>query len=302
MTNEKPFPRRNVLLLLSIFISLFSTATLALSLFATAHGLIAVQGEPLTRETFIFFCASFFCFGVFQGILFFRERGRPMKIFRIVFSVSALTVGVLFIVFFRNDWILRISTATLCVLFIAQRFIYAFTRKRVRSYVTSGLWIFILLWLALSSILSETADGPAVICGVALAAISLFTVLKEAFSKIHFATLGEIARKTYAIEILLGMLFLIISFSFAMSILEGFSYLDALWYCFAVVTTIGFGDIVPQSIFIRTLSVILGIYGIIVVAVITSIIVNFYNESRYVGKRDEEKETPKEEPSDPTEK
>jgi uncharacterized membrane protein (DUF106 family) len=54
---------------------------------------------------------------------------------------------------------------------------------------------------------------------------------------------------------------------------------DALWYCFAVVTTIGFGDIKAVTLIGRLLSVILGMYGIIVVAVITSIIVNFYNES-----------------------
>ena len=35
----------------------------------------------------------------------------------------------------------------------------------------------------------------------------------------------------------------------------------------------------------RILTVILGLYGIVVVAVITSIIVNFYNET--AGKRDE---------------
>ena len=43
-------------------------------------------------------------------------------------------------------------------------------------------------------------------------------------------------------------------------------------------TTIGFGDITAVSILGRILSVILGIYGIIVVALITSIIVNFYSE------------------------
>ncbi len=43
-------------------------------------------------------------------------------------------------------------------------------------------------------------------------------------------------------------------------------------------TTIGFGDITATTGIGRLLSVILGIYGIIVVALITSVIVNFYNE------------------------
>ena len=43
-------------------------------------------------------------------------------------------------------------------------------------------------------------------------------------------------------------------------------------------TTIGLGDVTVLSPYTRALSIILGIYGIIVVALITSIIVNFYNE------------------------
>ena len=49
-------------------------------------------------------------------------------------------------------------------------------------------------------------------------------------------------------------------------------------------TTIGFGDFAATSLIGRILTVFLGIYGLIVVAVITSIIVNFYNET--AGKKD----------------
>ena len=59
---------------------------------------------------------------------------------------------------------------------------------------------------------------------------------------------------------------------------------DALWHTFAVVTTIGFGDFVAETLVERLVTVALGMYGIIAVAVITSIIVNFYNETS--GKHD----------------
>jgi hypothetical protein len=65
------------------------------------------------------------------------------------------------------------------------------------------------------------------------------------------------------------------------------SFEDALWYCFAIVTTIGFGDIAAATLPGRVISVVLGLYGIIVVALITSIIVNFYNETKDSGEADE---------------
>ena len=51
-----------------------------------------------------------------------------------------------------------------------------------------------------------------------------------------------------------------------------------MWYCFTVITTIGFGDMVAASRLGRLLTVVLGVYGIVVVAILTSVIVNFYNE------------------------
>ena len=70
---------------------------------------------------------------------------------------------------------------------------------------------------------------------------------------------------------------------------------DALWYTFAVVTTIGFGDFTATTLVGRVLTVILGIYGIVVVAVITSIIVNFYNETAGKDDKKELKDIDKEE-------
>ena len=58
---------------------------------------------------------------------------------------------------------------------------------------------------------------------------------------------------------------------------------DALWYCFAVVTTTGFGDLAAVTLIGRILTVILGFYGIVVVALITSVIVNFYNEVKDIS-------------------
>lgn len=44
----------------------------------------------------------------------------------------------------------------------------------------------------------------------------------------------------------------------------------------SVVTTIGFGDIVVVTTIGRILSVVLGLYGLFIIAIITSIVVNYY--------------------------
>ena len=112
-----------------------------------------------------------------------------------------------------------------------------------------------------------------------------YYIAQISFSQVKLDVLRRIIRKTYAAEILFGMLLLITAFSIVLPNFEfgisGFG--DALWYCFAIVTTIGFGDIAAVTIPGRIISVILGLYGLIVVALITSIIVNFYSETKNTG-------------------
>ena len=96
--------------------------------------------------------------------------------------------------------------------------------------------------------------------------------------KINVVT--NIIKKSLAREIILGLLILVILCSVYFTLVEQNikSYVDALWYSFAVITTIGFGDVYVTTTLGRILSVVLGISGIAVVAVFTSFIVNFYNE------------------------
>jgi hypothetical protein len=111
---------------------------------------------------------------------------------------------------------------------------------------------------------------------------SVACVATIAFARIDMPTLKKIVRRTYAAEILFGIVLLIVAFSVVLPHFEEdiATFPDALWYCFAIVTTIGFGDIAASTPVGRILSVILGLYGIAVVALITSIIVNFYGEMK----------------------
>ena len=53
---------------------------------------------------------------------------------------------------------------------------------------------------------------------------------------------------------------------------------DALWYCYAVITTVGFGDVLVTTPLARIVSVILSIYAILVIAIVTGVVVNFFNQ------------------------
>lgn len=53
---------------------------------------------------------------------------------------------------------------------------------------------------------------------------------------------------------------------------------DSLWYCFAVISTVGFGDIVAITVGGRILSVLLGLYAMFVVALVPGVLVSYFLE------------------------
>ncbi len=53
---------------------------------------------------------------------------------------------------------------------------------------------------------------------------------------------------------------------------------DALWFTFQTVTTIGYGDLIVNSVEGRILTVILSIYSVAIIAVFTGMIAGFYVE------------------------
>jgi len=173
---------------------------------------------------------------------------------------------------------------------IAGRIVSIVRDHRPRRVVMNVLMI-LLMAMAAAGFCLYSDISVALVVSVALTLGDIFTVV---FARVHMDALMKIVRKTYAAEIILGLLLLIFAFSYVLEFCEDGieTFPDALWYCFAIVTTIGFGDITATSLIGRLLSVVLGIYGIVVVALITSIIVNFYSEvKREPDEPDEPEET-----------
>lgn len=91
----------------------------------------------------------------------------------------------------------------------------------------------------------------------------------------------RVLKRTRADKLVYGYLILLIIISFAILAVEPNinSFIDSLWYCFSVLTTIGFGDFIAVTLVGRVLSVILSVYSILIIAVIPGVITSFYVES-----------------------
>ncbi len=60
---------------------------------------------------------------------------------------------------------------------------------------------------------------------------------------------------------------------------------NAVWYSFQAITTIGFGDIVAHTTICRVITILMGLSSLVVVALITGTVVNYYNEMMRLRKK-----------------
>ena len=63
-------------------------------------------------------------------------------------------------------------------------------------------------------------------------------------------------------------------------------YGDALWYCYAVISTAGFGDVVATTMLTKIISLLVTIYSTLVIAIVTGVVVNYYTEVIDIQKKE----------------
>ena len=92
--------------------------------------------------------------------------------------------------------------------------------------------------------------------------------------------LKEVLVRTNADKILIAYVVFVLVSALAVLIVEPNidKYGDALWYCYAVISTTGFGDVVVVTVFAKIISVLVTVYSTIVIAIVTGVVVNFYTE------------------------
>lgn len=91
--------------------------------------------------------------------------------------------------------------------------------------------------------------------------------------------LRMILKQTHADRILLSFILFILVDALVIFLAEGnIRYVDALWYCYQVISTIGFGDVLTTTFISKICSVLLTVYSLFVIAIVTGVVVSFYTE------------------------
>lgn len=154
------------------------------------------------------------------------------------------------------------------------------TKKGMITNILLGITLSALGVAILISISEENAFNISIVTVILLLFGSLKRLVFPSFRIEKIRLLLNILIKTHTFDVLICLVAFMIAFSFLFPMVEPniTTFWDAMWYCFTVITTIGFGDFYASSVIGRIMTVILGIYGIVVVAILTSVIVNFYNE------------------------
>ena len=289
MKNKKWWTKERFRTLFTGIYSVLIIAVLAFSLLS-ANEAMANTNEPLIK-TFIFLTFLFLTLirGLQLGFLFLLEEKNVLSIVKFAsLALIYLVIAIIGVSIYQSG---TSASLLITILYLSSviinRLFIMFEKRKLGNYIFNGFTIaMVILIMLMFIVISSNNVGPVIITLLMIIVIfsSLVEVLAFAFSKIKLRGLLKIIRKTYVFEILYGQIILIAACSFYFMAMEDniTTFWDGLWYSFAVVTTIGFGDLTVVDPISRLLSVILGIYGIIVVSSITSVIVNYYNEVKNV--------------------
>lgn len=259
-----------------------------IAIFIVLLGLLLVSAPSQMEATIPYLVIAYL---VASAIIYFFlwVKGRDIKdlIESIIWIVLTIVLVILFLILPQSSSAVAISMGSYCILKSLKNIIYAFIvpqGKRNRLFLAIGTLIHAVLAISIFYSLSKgaaTINEFIAIYGITYifeGTVSFF----GAFARKHEGILMHILKETYVKEILSGLILAIVvaSLIFVLTEPDIPTFGDALWYCFAIVTTIGFGDFTAKYALGRLVSVALGIYGIIVVALITSIIVNVYSEKK----------------------
>ena len=93
--------------------------------------------------------------------------------------------------------------------------------------------------------------------------------------------LRMVLHKTKADRLVLGfVVFLLVVSGIRWAVEPGMTtYREALWYCYAIISTSGFGDFVAVTFVGRDCSILVTIYAIFVIGIVTGVVVSYFQQT-----------------------
>lgn len=268
----------NVYLVLNLVLAVI---TMALAAALTGKSL---QENADFHQVALFLGLTIFSQILFQCLLFVVKDSKRDKIRAVV--VGIIYIGAMITAFAasKENYLLFYIADALILLALAVNQFMQINKEKTKKGIITNILLGVVLVLLTVAVFDDITEEDLNYVPLLAVIIFLFT----SFKKILFPSLKlekiklllNILVKTHTFDILICLLAFMIAFSFILPRFEISitNFWDGMWYCFTVITTIGFGDFVATTPVGRLLTVILGIYGIVVVAILTSVIVNFYNE------------------------
>lgn len=257
---------------------------LAVATMALVAALISAVVSNDANSTPILFALVIFTQLLFLCLLFIVKNEKKDRIRFVVVGIIYIIALIIELTASLENYIMfYIANSVVLVALAVNQFMLIGKKESKKGIVTNILVGVVLIFLAVAT-LTEITETDAIFSNIVTAIVFLFV----SFKKIIFPTLKlekmklllDILVKTHTIDIIVCLFAFMVAFSFILPKMEPSidDFWDGMWYCFTVITTIGFGDMVAVTRAGRLLTVVLGIYGIVVVAILTSVIVNFYNE------------------------
>ena len=275
----------------STVFKILETLVMMLLLVFSLQEMVTIGEQRIDQHLFVFIYVLLSLAYTIKAV---KERGKKKRVVR--FSVTAgmyLVGAALGVYLLGGQYFVPVVSLVFLVYIIFARtmsLVEKRSKKNVILAILCGIWVFLMSTTVLYLFYGDFPIyemSLIIVMSAYFSILALVRIIQLSLSHIRYDILIKVIKRSMAVEILSGLGLLIIAFSFVFSVIEPDmpSVWSAMWYCFALITTIGFGDVVAQSILGKVLSVILGIYGIIVVSLITSIIVNFYSEIKEEDKQ-----------------
>ncbi|HFI0236453.1 TPA: potassium channel family protein [Streptococcus suis] len=111
----------------------------------------------------------------------------------------------------------------------------------------------------------------------------LFRLVKVArifaLSNRFWDTVNRLLHTNSLSKVLMLNISAVLTASVLLSAIEGKSFFDAVWWSIVTMTTVGYGDIVPQDTISKVIAILLMLVGICTFGMVTSTITRFFSET-----------------------